>query len=256
MVTNGFVAKAFYSHITKHNQMKIKDVDRNFLYSDGSFPNIPETRNDKKLEVIDTGGQRGDQTRYVHLFKNITCVLFVAAINEYDQYYEEDNRSRLDVSVELFRETLEEKTFQDSAMIVFLNKNDLFRKKLTTAPFKSYGVTMYTDYELGDDDAEPYAQPLVEQRNLDYKGKECKMIKFPPYKLDGSDEEFEQCYNDTCDYIRELYRKQSDDLPFKKSRNLYIHFTTSTDTKNLERIMESAQDVILNTSLTDLGAII
>jgi guanine nucleotide-binding protein G(i) subunit alpha len=34
---------------------------------------------------IDVGGQRNERRKWVHCFENVTCVIFVAAISEYDQ---------------------------------------------------------------------------------------------------------------------------------------------------------------------------
>eukprot|EP00510_Aplanochytrium_minuta_P006371 CAMPEP_0184010122 /NCGR_PEP_ID=MMETSP0954-20121128/3021_1 /TAXON_ID=627963 /ORGANISM="Aplanochytrium sp, Strain PBS07" /LENGTH=353 /DNA_ID=CAMNT_0026289643 /DNA_START=435 /DNA_END=1496 /DNA_ORIENTATION=+ len=263
MVTNGFVAKAFYAHAaTNNSRIRVRDVDRDFLFDEGEDDVLPHHR-DKKLEVIDTGGQRGDQRRYIHLFRNVSVVLFVAAINEFDTYYEEDMRSRQEVSLELFRETLLQRVFMDSAVVVFLNKDDLFREKLTKSSFKSYGVELYnqdneyTSYELGyGDEEEPYAPVRVEQRNLDYKGRVANLLKHPPYRLDGSDEEFEGVYQDTCDYLKQKYLECGDDLPFERVKGIYIHFTTSTDTQNLNRIMNSAKDVLLTASLMNVGALV
>jgi hypothetical protein len=40
--------------------------------------------------MIDVGGQRTERKKWIHLFENVTCVLFLVAISEYDQALVED----------------------------------------------------------------------------------------------------------------------------------------------------------------------
>ena len=40
--------------------------------------------------MTDIGGQRTQRRKWIHCFENVTAVIFVAAINEYDMRLEED----------------------------------------------------------------------------------------------------------------------------------------------------------------------
>ncbi len=45
---------------------------------------------------IDVGGQRNERRKWIHAFEDVTCVMFVAAISEYDQtLYEDEKKNRM-----------------------------------------------------------------------------------------------------------------------------------------------------------------
>lgn len=180
--------------------------------------------------MYDVGGQRNERRKWIHSFENVTTVMFVAAISEYNQVLYEDNRvNRQDEAVQLFRAQLETDWFLKVPFILFLNKVDLFREKLPHIPFKLNTET--------------------EKRNLDYIGKECD--PGTDYSTAGDDPEFEAVFSDCCDYLQELYESQKD-LPHiaeRREGGVYTHFTNSTDSKNVERIMTTCKDIILKVNL-------
>ena len=81
--------------------------------------------------MYDVGGQRNERKKWIHCFDGVTAVIFVAAINEYNQVLYEDARmNRMDEAVILFDEICNSRWFKNIGMILFLNKRDLFREKL------------------------------------------------------------------------------------------------------------------------------
>jgi hypothetical protein len=61
---------------------------------------------------------------------DVTAVLFVAAISEYDQVlYEDENTNRIVEALNLFEEICNSRWFRETSMILFLNKRDLFAEK-------------------------------------------------------------------------------------------------------------------------------
>ena len=49
------------------------------------------------FEIYDVGGQKGQRKNWIHCFDNVTSVLFVISIAEYDQTLEEDqNTNRME----------------------------------------------------------------------------------------------------------------------------------------------------------------
>lgn len=53
---------------------------------------------------MDVGGQRSERRKWLHCFDNVTAVLFLVALNEYDMVLEEDNRTnRMEESLKLFQ---------------------------------------------------------------------------------------------------------------------------------------------------------
>ncbi len=92
-------------------------------------------------------------------FENVTAVLFVAAISEYDQVlYEDENTNRIVEALNLFEEICNSRWFRETSMILFLNKRDLFQEKCKKV---SLSVS-FPDYQ-GDDSYEAGVEFLQEQ---------------------------------------------------------------------------------------------
>ena len=76
-----------------------------------------------QFTMFDVGGQRNERKKWIHAFDNVTAVIFVAAISEYDQVlYEDSQTNRIDEAVKLFDEICNSKWFKNTSMILFLNK--------------------------------------------------------------------------------------------------------------------------------------
>lgn len=47
------------------------------------------------LRMVDVGGQRSERRKWIHCFDNVTSIIFLAAVSEYDQVlYESKNDVR------------------------------------------------------------------------------------------------------------------------------------------------------------------
>ena len=63
--------------------------------------------------------------------EDVTVLLFLVAIQEFDQsLYEDESVNRLQESVTLFESVANSRYFANSSIILFLNKIDLFAAKL------------------------------------------------------------------------------------------------------------------------------
>jgi len=86
---------------------------------------------DKKYTMFDVGGQRNERRKWIHCFDNVTAVIFVTAISEFDQVlYEDETTNRMDEALILFDQICNHPSFKKTSMILFLNKRDLFEMKL------------------------------------------------------------------------------------------------------------------------------
>jgi len=91
------------------------------------------------FRIIDVGGQRSERRKWVHCFPDINALLFVVAISEYDQTLREDNTTkRLDESLKVYEETINNKIFANKVVILCLNKMDIFEEKLKQRNLKDY----------------------------------------------------------------------------------------------------------------------
>ena len=81
--------------------------------------------------VIDVGGQKSERKKWIWQFENVSAVMFVAALSEYNQnLYEDDSVNRMADSIDLFGKIINETAFAKTHMMLFLNKRDLFKVKL------------------------------------------------------------------------------------------------------------------------------
>ena len=70
----------------------------------------------------------------MHCFDDVAAVVFVAALSEYNQAMFEDERTnRMSDALELWEKICAEPAFASSAIILFLNKRDLFAAKVREA---------------------------------------------------------------------------------------------------------------------------
>ncbi|CAM9783183.1 unnamed protein product [Chrysoparadoxa australica] len=108
---------------------------------------------DAKFEMYDVGGQRNERKKWIHCFDNVTAVLFIAAISEYDQKLFEDERvNRMEEALDLFQEIANCSYFTDSSIILFLNKRDLYQEKVARVNIRD--VPGFSDFEGKDGCAE------------------------------------------------------------------------------------------------------
>ncbi|XP_047490280.1 guanine nucleotide-binding protein subunit alpha-11-like [Penaeus chinensis] len=99
------------------------------------------TDRDWTFRITDVGGQRGERRKWLRLFDSINAIIFLTALSEYDQTWseeEEDGMNRLELSLQLFCETLKYRGFIDTSIILFLNKVDVLQKKIATSDLSRY----------------------------------------------------------------------------------------------------------------------
>lgn len=135
-------AEYYFENVYKFADPDYYCTDTDILKGRIKTTGITETNfniNSFKFKVLDAGGQRSERRKWIHCFDNITAVLFVLAISEYDQMLFEDERvNRLHESIVLFDSLCNSKWFANTPFILFLNKTDIFEKKIQRSPLKQY----------------------------------------------------------------------------------------------------------------------
>jgi len=87
------------------------------------------------FKMFDVGGQRNERKKWIHCFSEVTAVLFVAALSEYDMVlFEDETTNRMDEALNLFDEIANSRWFKKTSMILMLNKRDLFAEKILKVP--------------------------------------------------------------------------------------------------------------------------
>jgi len=98
------------------------------------------------FRMVDVGGQRSERKKWVHCFQDVTAILFVVAMNSYDmRLYEDENVNRMHEAIQLFDEICNSKWFRSTALVLFLNKSDLFKEKIEKVDLK----VCFADYAGG-----------------------------------------------------------------------------------------------------------
>ena len=98
------------------------------------------------FRMVDVGGQRSERKKWVHCFQDVTAILFVVAMNSYDmRLYEDENVNRMHEAIQLFDEICNSKWFRQTALVLFLNKSDLFKEKIEKVDLK----VCFADYAGG-----------------------------------------------------------------------------------------------------------
>uniref|UniRef100_A0A3P8V4Q3 Guanine nucleotide-binding protein subunit alpha n=1 Tax=Cynoglossus semilaevis TaxID=244447 RepID=A0A3P8V4Q3_CYNSE len=91
------------------------------------------------FRMVDVGGQRSERRKWIHCFENVTSIMFLVALSEYDQVLvESDNENRMEESKALFRTIITYPWFQNSSVILFLNKKDLLEEKISYSHLVDY----------------------------------------------------------------------------------------------------------------------
>jgi len=126
--------------------------------------------------IVDVGGQRNERKKWIHTFgQSIAAVIFIAALNSYDMVlFEDKSTNRMDESLTLFSEIVNSRWFKNSAVILLLNKLDLFGEKLKKVPLS----VCFSDYE-GKNTVEDGIQFITEQFVSRVKDPNKRVFTFP-----------------------------------------------------------------------------
>ncbi|CAG0900789.1 unnamed protein product [Darwinula stevensoni] len=105
---------------------------------------ILETNFKFRFRMVDVGGQRSERRKWIHCFENVTAVIFLAALSEYDHVLVESEKgNRMEESKALFKLIISYPWFKRSSFILFLNKKDLLEETITHHHLADY----YPEYD-------------------------------------------------------------------------------------------------------------
>jgi len=142
---------SYFDSIDRIAQPDYIPNDQDVLRSRVKTTGITETTfiiGDLTYRMFDVGGQRSERKKWIHCFENVTTILFLVAISEYDQLlFEDETVNRMQEALTLFDSICNSRWFVKTSIILFLNKIDRFKEKLPVSPMKNY----FPDYEGGAD---------------------------------------------------------------------------------------------------------
>lgn len=144
-------ARYYFDSIDRISEPSYLPTDQDILRSRVKTTGIVETTfliGDLTYRMFDVGGQRSERKKWIHCFENVTAIVFLVAISEYDQMLVEDETvNRMQEALTLFDSICNSRWFVKTSIILFLNKIDLFKTKIPKSPISKY----FSDYTGADD---------------------------------------------------------------------------------------------------------
>lgn len=133
--TNYFMEN--FSRIGARNYNPTND---DILHSRSTSCGIVDTHfkvNTLKFKMCDVAGQRSERRKWIHCFSDTKAVVVIVGINEYDQTLAEQSEvNRMHEALKLFSDICNSRWFENTTMILFLNKVDLFAEKIKRVPLQ------------------------------------------------------------------------------------------------------------------------
>ncbi|KAF9260803.1 heterotrimeric G-protein alpha subunit, GPA3-like protein [Marasmius fiardii PR-910] len=141
----------FFSEVLRIGSPNYVPNDMDILLARQKSASMFETRflmGQLSLRVFDIGSQRSERRKWIHCFESVTSIIFCTALSDYDQVlFGEKSQNRLTESLVLFEAVINSRWFLRTSIILFLNKIDLFKRKLPKVPLERY----FSEYTGGND---------------------------------------------------------------------------------------------------------
>ncbi|KIM45751.1 hypothetical protein M413DRAFT_442360 [Hebeloma cylindrosporum] len=139
----------YFNAIDRMSSPSYLPTDQDILRSRVKTTGITETTfkvGELTYKLFDVGGQRSERKKWIHCFENVTALVFLVSLSEYDQMlYEDESVNRMQEALTLFDSICNSRWFVKTSIILFLNKIDLFAEKLPRSPLEDY----FPDYQGG-----------------------------------------------------------------------------------------------------------
>ncbi|KAH0581199.1 Guanine nucleotide-binding protein subunit alpha [Termitomyces sp. 'cryptogamus'] len=141
----------YFNAIERMSKSNYSPTDQDILRSRVKTTGITETTfkvGELTYKLFDVGGQRSERKKWIHCFENVTALVFLVSLSEYDQMlYEDESVNRMQEALTLFDSICNSRWFVKASIILFLNKIDLFSEKLPRSPLSDY----FPDFTGGND---------------------------------------------------------------------------------------------------------
>ena len=181
--------------------------------------------------MFDVAGQRSERKKWLKCFDQVVTIIFVAAINEYDQFlFEAGDARRTEEAITVWEEIVNKPEFVNIGFLLFMNKWDLFEKKVLEFP--------YRDDKKGV--------------NVDYDGELPDEVKAELDAGERTDDEALQAAILSCaEHVRNKFYNV---IGVRTGYGTFTsHFTTAISTEGMNRVFEKCQVQILRKNLIKQG---
>ncbi|THG93841.1 hypothetical protein EW026_g7506 [Hermanssonia centrifuga] len=94
---------------------------------------------DHEMLMVDVGGQKSERRKWIHCFQDVTSILFLVSLSGYDQCLIEDkDANQMQDAMTIWDSICHSQWFKQTSIILFLNKDDLFEKKIPHSDIKNF----------------------------------------------------------------------------------------------------------------------
>ncbi|KAJ3265871.1 Guanine nucleotide-binding protein G(t) subunit alpha-3 [Chytriomyces hyalinus] len=132
-------AAYFMNDVARFCDEEFEVTDQDILNTRIITMNVTETRFQVEsliFRVFDVGGQRGERRKWAQYFEDVSALIYVAALGQFDQMcVEDDSMNRATTvmeSINLFASISSNPIFKQTPIILFMNKTDVFEEKLAS----------------------------------------------------------------------------------------------------------------------------
>uniref|UniRef100_A0A3P9J7Z5 Guanine nucleotide binding protein (G protein), alpha 15 (Gq class), tandem duplicate 4 n=1 Tax=Oryzias latipes TaxID=8090 RepID=A0A3P9J7Z5_ORYLA len=153
------------------------------------------------LRIVDVGGQKSERRKWIHCFENVTSLIFLASLSEYDQVLEErEGINRMRESLALFYTTIHSPWFLNTSIILFLNKTDILADKIRSSDLQQY-FPNFAGRRQEPEDAMKFILKIYEQQaiNLDNSGE--RKTLYPHFTCATDTSNIRKVFSDVKDTV-------------------------------------------------------
>ncbi|KAF7354156.1 Heterotrimeric G-protein alpha subunit [Mycena venus] len=144
-------AAYFFAEVLRIGESDYVPTETDVLRAHPKTMGISETRfnmGDLTIRMFDASGLRSERKKWIHCFEKqvlilmipVTSIIFCTDLSEYDQ-------TRMKESLLLFDSVINSRWFLRTSIILFLDKIDVFKVKLSKVPLQQY----FPEYIGGED---------------------------------------------------------------------------------------------------------
>lgn len=152
------------------------------------------------LRIVDVGGQKSERRKWIHCFENVTSLIFLASLSEYDQVLEEkETINRMHESLSLFYITIHSPWFLNTSVILFLNKTDILADKIQTSDLQEY-FPNFTGRRQEPEDAKNFIRKMYDQRAINRDREERKTL-YPHFTCATDTNNIRNVFEDVKDTV-------------------------------------------------------
>merc|ERR1712129_110672 len=121
--------------IAKKDYVPTKQDIINIRFRSTGIVEMTFTNKELRFHIFDLGGQRSERKKWIQCFDNVTAIVFVISSSCYNELmYEDSEQTKMEDAMRLFEKTIGNKIFEQTPIILLLNKTDLFAKKIKGLP--------------------------------------------------------------------------------------------------------------------------